>query len=926
MFRPPAGAGGERGTVTRWLRPIARHPIPVLLAVGVLTALALLGLVDPRSGALRLAVNPAVDSLLPSSGPDLALYERARLQFGSDDTIVIALGVQDVFTPEVLSAVVRMTERMAAVDGVYNVLSLSSALNVRSVDGDVEVAPFVDEVPSDAEALARLRREALANPIYAGTLVSRDARTTALLVQLERLGGREVVARGIDTEIAGIAQAEAGDAEVWISGSPHVETVISRTILRDLSIVLPAVVGILAVVLFVAFRTARAVCLPLATIGIAEVWTLGTLGWLGRELNLVATIVPPLILTIGFSYAMHVVAEYYAWLGRSAPDASGAPRPLVEGVLGEVGVPVLVTGLTTAAGFLALGVSPILAIREFGWFSVLGVLYTVAAALTFTPAVLALLPRPARLPARAEGARLQRLAERLGDFATRRRTLVISAGVVALAVALAGTTRIRVASHFVTNFPEHAPVRVAAEAINARLGGANEIQVLVESDVPDAFLEPANLRQLDALQEWLRAQPEVGEAISVVDYVKMLYRALQDDDPAFFVIPERKSLVTQLFFFGASPETARLVDARHQFVKVHVRARSTDSQQTGSLVARIEARLAELPQHLRGHVTGSLVLLDRSLDEVARGQWTSLLLAFGVIYLVLAVLFTSFRMGLRALFPNVLPIAVYFGTLGLTGVTLNPWTSLVGCLALGIAVDDTIHYFARFNSDAKRLADERSATLSALRGLIRPVTFTSVGLCAGFLVLWTSELRSQAEFGVLAAFTLGVAWLTDVTLTPALCAGSRIVTLWDLLTLDLGPEPQRSIPLFAGLSQRQARVFALMSDIRTVPAGATLFREGDKGRTLYVILDGTLRSSLQRGSGRIELATMTRGDSFGEIGLFSENRTADVDALGDTRVIAFDPDDLERLRRRYPRIAAHVFLNLNRIQAERLVRTTRRVR
>ncbi len=911
--------------MTRWLRVVARRPGWVLLAVAALTAVTLPGLVDLRTGALRLVINPTADSLLPSGGGEGELYERSRLQFGSDDTVVIALGAEDVFTADVLGAVVRLSERLSRVDGVYNVVSLSTALNVRSVDGDIQVAPFVEVAPRETQDLEFVRSQTLANPIYAGTLVARDSRTTALLVQLERMSGRERAERGIVDEIARIAREETRGLELWISGAPYVSTLLSRQILNELAVILPTVVGLLALVLLLGFRTVRGVALPLATIGLAELWTLGGLGLLGRELNLVATVVPPLILTIGFSYAMHVVSEYYA-LVRADDQASRTPRQVVEHTLGEVGVPVLVTGLTTAAGFLALTVSPIVAIQEFAWFSLLGVMATVLASLTFTPAVLAVLPLPTKLPGRDPGRVLDRLAERLGRFATGRRALVIAGGCIALGIALVGMSRIRVASDLVTNFPADSPVRHGAEAINRRLGGATEVQVLVESDVPGAFLEPANLRQLEALQVWLREQPEVGEATSLVDYVKMLHRALRDDAPEAFVLPQRKSLVTQLFFFGASPETARLVDARHQFAKVHVRARSLSSGEIGALAGRIEARLEELPRHLRGHVTGGSVLLGRSVDELARGQWSSLLVAFGAIYLVLAGLFTSFRMGLRALFPNFLPIAVYFGTLGLTGVTLNPWTSLVGCLALGIAVDDTIHYFARFNADAKRLGDERRATISALRGLIRPVTFTTVGLCAGFLVLVVSQLRSQAEFGVLASFTLAVAWVTDVTLTPALCAGARIVTLWDLLALDLGRDPQQSIPLFAGLGERQARIFALMSRIQEVPAGTALFREGDKGNEMYVILDGTLRTSLEREQGRLELARLSRGDTFGEIGLFSAQRTADVEALTDARVIAFDPDDLERLRRRYPRIAARVFLNLNRLQAERLVRTTARVR
>jgi hypothetical protein len=247
-------------------------------------------------------------------------------------------------------------------------------------------------------------------------------------------------------------------------------------------------------------------------------------------------------------------------------------------------------------------------------------------------------------------------------------------------------------------------------------------------------------------------------------------------------------------------------------------------------------------------------------------------------------------------------------------------------MALGVAIDDTIHYFARFNQDAKRFANERLATISALRAVGRPVTYTSIAICLGFLVLTTSELRTFIEVGALGAFTLAFAWLVDVTLTPALCSGLRVVTLWDTLTLDLGHSPNTSIPLFKGLSNAQARILALMASLRRVPAGQRLIRMGDEGRELWVIIDGKLRVSVPRGEGEIELGTYTRGEVIGEIGLFGQRRSAHVDVVEDSRLLRLTPGNLARLGRRYPRIATQVLTNLSEVLAERLVKTTSRLR
>ncbi len=180
---------------------------------------------------------------------------------------------------------------------------------------------------------------------------------------------------------------------------------------------------------------------------------------------------------------------------------------------------------------------------------------------------------------------------------------------------------------------------------------------------------------------------------------------------------------------------------------------------------------------------------------------------------------------------------------------------------------------------------------------------------------------------MLAAFTIGAAWLIDVTVTPALCSGLRIVTLWDTLTLDLGHDPHRSIPFFEGLSLRQARIVALMSNMIEVSAGTQLLRQGDEGREMFVVIEGELVPSIQRDGSRVDLPKMVRGEVVGEVAPFLHGRrTVDVRADTDVRALVLRWEDFEQLRRRYPRIASQVFLNLNRIQAARLVRTTEKIR
>jgi hypothetical protein len=297
-----------------------------------------------------------------------------------------------------------------------------------------------------------------------------------------------------------------------------------------------------------------------------------------------------------------------------------------------------------------------------------------------------------------------------------------------------------------------------------------------------------------------------------------------------------------------------------------------------------------------------------------------------MIFVVLSLLFTSPRIGLLALIPNALPVLFYFGFLGLSGITLNSTTGLVACLVLGIAVDDTIHLLSRFNEAAKRHADEERGVTEALLAVARPVTYTTIAMCAGFLALTQSQFHNQVQFGALAALTLAFAWLVDMTFTPALASRLKIVNLWDALTLDLGDDPHRSIPLFKGLRKTQARIAALMTTIVEFPAGHRLFSAGDRGRDMYVIIEGELEASVRADDGgTVSFGTLKRGDSVGEVGLFHGVRTADVVVESDVRMLRLTRDSLERIQRRYPRIAARLYSNLSEILSDRVASTTQRV-
>ena len=894
---------------------LAARPVTMVGVTVALSVLASLALVDWHHLKPRLQVDASIERLLPANDGDRAVMDRVREQFGETDPILLAVGFETVYTADSVARIDELGKRLRQIDGVQQVVSIADVPNPLTDGDDIEISSFAMQARTHPEQVPAFRAQVDANPLYRKSLVSEDGRVAAFAITLDGVDESRFRAEHYAQRMRDLAAEVTGSERIWITGNAVIKAETVEAILRTLSFTIPAIFALVVVMLFFAYRSVRAVLLSTLAISLSLLWTLATAAVLELPINLVTSIVPPLVITLGLSYAVHLLSEYFD-LGRKD---SGVQR--VQRTLRRISPGLLLSTTTTIAGFLALMPAALPAIREFAMLSSIGVFYSLLLTLVCLPSALNLLGSYDSVRPIGE-AFFANKARSLALFDLKWRNWIIALAVLSVPVSLYFANRIEVGTEYIKSFDESAPVRVDYDAINQAFDGASTVSILIETHVNDALTDPALVVEIERLQTWLRQQPEVGSVVSYVDHLKLINRNMNEGDPAHYTIPKDQAAIKQLLVFGGSDEIRRVVDSRFRTALVSLRIRVDGSIAIGALVNRVEDRLKQMPPPLDGTITGTPVLATRTVNAIASGQLTSLAIASVAIWAMLALMFTSARAALIAMLPNLLPVMIYFGLLGALGITLNPTTSLIACIVLGIAVDDTIHFLARFNADARDKANEKAAVKSALAGVLRPVTLTVIALCMGFLMFAGSELQNQVQFGLLSAATLAIAWAIDITLTPALGSKLRIVTLWDILRLDLGQSPQHTIPLFSGLSLRQARVFALMSKVENMPATSVVIRQGDVARDIYVVIDGTLQVWVDRGGERKTLSTLARGGVMGEAGYFGQRRTANVESVTAVRLLRFDSQDLERLRLRYPRIAAIIFRNLNRIQAERLARAT----
>lgn len=915
-------------------RAIVRFPWLVLAVVVVVTVV--LG-----SGAARLRIDSSVGTLLPSGDPGQALYAQVVERFGSDEVDIIGVLAPDVLSAATLQKIRTLTMRTAAIDGVAQVISLT---NVRNPIADVLNPPLlIPEIPTTTAARDRLRGRIKDNPLFAGNLISPDSRGAAINVFFKDDARSEEAAQRIDAELEALLaemRKEDGPEHFYLTGLSHLKVKGLALMRRDLAVLAPASLALVVVVLFFSFRTRRGVVLPLLCVLVGVMWTMGVMGWFGEPISLGTLVLPSLLIVIGSSYATHVVARYYLEL--ETPTGSEHP---VHRALRQAGLPVFISGLATLIGFSALLLNSIPAVRALGFYAVIGITFLFVLAMTLVPALIVVMPeRQYRWGAAgggSESGRLGRALSALAQFDIRHRRLIFVVATALVVLSLMALPRIQSDTNFLAYFPHDSPIRLAHTAISSRVAGALPFYVVVGTGQPESMVTIGTLREIRAFQRYLESLPGVSRTVAVTDYLDLLDRGLRasgdiviDDEgkevaPAdvksFWDDPNRLSEVLTLV--RQNPETFRSVITR-DFGQANVLVRTRF--ETSTEIAEVVTRIREWAEHhpdLSAEPTGNIILLNGTTDDVVWGQVKSVTVALAVIFVVMSLLFLSAKVGFIAMVPNIVPVVFFFGILGWSNIMLNIGTSIIAAIALGIAVDNTIHYMVRFNRELQVTYDERQSLAVALSTVGRPIVYTSVALTLGFMVMRLSDFVPIRDFGTLSAATMLAALVTNVVLLPALLAQTRIVTLWDLLFVKLGKDPHKTVRLFHGLRRAQARIAVLLGRLQTVPAGEAAVRQGELGEEMYVIINGRADVIVHGSDGRRRLVhKLERGDVFGEMGLVRrQQRTADIVAVEDLELLAVDQRFLERLQRRYPRIAATVFLNLTRILSDYVERTTKQI-
>ncbi len=745
---------------------------PILIIAGFVVACA--GAVAVHSDGARYDMS--YRTMAPHNTPEFAVFEEFIEHFGnSEDLVMVAFKADPFFTNENLAVVERLTDALGALEPTRTVTSLLNVNDIRGKDGAIAVEAFIDGVPVPTARLDPLKREMIGDPVVGGNLISYDGLTTVVAVRISESAMEWDERFAYFDAIEEIVERERGPGrEFHIVGYPYVTAVLIRRMIDDSARFIALNLAVMSTLLWLVFGQLRATFMPLIPVGVASALTLGLLTACGFPMSLLTGqgVLTTLILVIGMADGIHLLNRYQE-------DVAAAPTvgriDQLGATIRHVGKACFLTSLTTALGFFSLAFADVPSVRDFGIFGAAGIVFAYLGAVVLLPAMIVLAERrrESGVVTTRASVQLGRLLECNAAFVIAYPRAIVAVGVVILAAAAASSPYARIKNGPTADLKASDPANVALDFLEENLGGAYPTEIVFSGDGPDSIKDPKLLLAVERVAAGLEELPTVSKVNSPVSFIKKMNRALHDDLAEESRIPATRDGVAQnLLLFemaGSDSEFDRLVTYDYSLARMSAMTVDMEPEEYAQLIETVDALAAEhMPPGTELYASGESPVWNSASPILINTLVRALYFAMPLIFLVTTIAFRSPSLGLLSAFPNLLPITIGFGLLAPLDITLRFSTITAFPVAFGLAIDDTIHFLARYRSELARGASVEDAIRTTLVTSGRAMVLTSVLLVAGFSVMFTSEFLGMVHVALLNCIILISALLGDLLLLPAL--------------------------------------------------------------------------------------------------------------------------------------------------------------
>ncbi len=730
----------------------------------ILLGCLLLGVLTPGVKALRAEFSYRV--WFAEGDPLLETFDAFERRFGNDQAAIVVMhSPSGIFDVESATALRALTEKLWTAPDVIRVDSLANFNWVHDEDGDLVVEPLIPDLgPLDDEVLAERKKVALEHELVPGYLVGATATTAVIYARLapklDAVADFPALIEGVEgilDEFRG-----QGDHAFHVTGSPMVAYSFRQAAVHDVRTLLPIVGGLVLVCLATALRRVSGVAIILLVLGGTLAATLGAAGWLDDPINNLTASIPQFLIAIGIATGVHVLKSFDQRFAPGVERREAARSALQQNLL-----PTLLTSVTTAIGFFSFSGADVIPVRDLGVISGIGTLVAWALTYLIGGALLVVLPLKPR--------KVERRTWSIGAAAAKaldaRKGLIVLAFAAITAAAVLIASTLRIDSDYFAYFADEAPINVATTRLEVDVGGALAVEMVIDTGEKGGIKDPAFLAKVDRFSDWLRAHEYITSVMSVVDLLKATNRSLDGDRPEAYRLPETRDAVAQqyLLYTMSLPQGMDLND-RVSVDESAIRLTSLwRKHNSRSVLPEIDEAMAEAKRlGLSVTVTGKNLLLLQMNPYVVDTFVQSVLIALGTVSLLMMLVLRSVKLGLLAMIPNTIPLLFGAALVAALGQSLDIGTIVAFGICLGIAVDDTVHFLSHYELYRREGHGPAAAVASIYDRTMPALVTTTATLVIAFGVFAFSSFVPNRLFGLLVAFILVVALVTDAFLLPAL--------------------------------------------------------------------------------------------------------------------------------------------------------------
>lgn len=754
-----------------WASAIVKYRVWIILATVLTLA------ISPLSFN-RLYHDNSNENYFVEHDPNLLAYNRLIERFGEPEHLVIGIparaGDRDVFEAETIQMIDELSTFLEDHRHISLVRSLSKYQYTHDDEGMMatdDLFEDVDELADDPELLEAAREIMAGEKLALGKLVTTDFKHTQIVARSAYIHGENQHKVDLVNEVRDFI-AEQGYAErgytLHLSGDPYIGERFQTLTERDMAWINPTMGVIILVILTLMFRTFSGTLAPLIVILSTMLLITSIQGILRWPFTAVNSALIPTVIILAIGTAVHVLVEFFHFRRHG-----NSPAEAVEKTVSDLFFPVLFTCLTTSIGFIALSVTELAPVREFAWLAAIAPLIIFLLSMSTFPAVLSYIKeQPFKVGANNQASAIGRFLEFLPVWISGKRKTLTIAGLLFAVFSIYSVSHIKVDANIANYFKQDSAVNLGLNYFNENFKGISNFEIIIDTGEDDGIKNPQLLQRADALQTAFESYEETGEATSVIDFYKQINQALNEDNPEAFALPTSREMAAQFLLLyentGPDEDLNDLKDFNNRFLRIQVPVINMNESKATALLKNIYAMLEKDFADLNLEVTGGIVMNNAQNVYVNNGMFQSFGIAILVIGLCFILLFRSFKYGLIALIPSIIPVLLTGGLISMAGIAMDLGTMIVGAMTIGIAVDDAIHLMSRYLLMRKRGHGVHESIQYAMHTSGRAVMLTSLILVSGFSVMLLGSFVSYIYVGLFSAMIMSFALIGDLIFMPAI--------------------------------------------------------------------------------------------------------------------------------------------------------------